>query len=267
MGRVKLQLLTKKGWKTRDEAQVKAVTTRDGVTNKARYRLHTRFNNEGRHLLRVVKPAALCGDTCRVDRNRSDRFPVLIGDRVEYAEARLDKLGVPVGSIDGEVDARTRQALCAWRDMTGRTPSRSGLTPSLLRSVMRASSLPDVERTNGIYVNKTCQVLLQVKRKEFKRVVWVSTGASGYETPNGTGAIFRKVKGWVESSLYPGAYMLDPMYFFPSRPGIAIHGSVSNDLVKPSPASHGCVRTWRPQVRRIFDDSPIGTKVKVYGEY
>jgi lipoprotein-anchoring transpeptidase ErfK/SrfK len=90
---------------------------------------------------------------------------------------------------------------------------------------------------------------------------------SGYETPNGTGAIFRKVKGWVESSLYPGAYMLDPMFFFPDRPGIAIHGSVSNSLVLPYPASHGCVRTWRPQIRRIFHDSPIGTKVKVYGHY
>jgi lipoprotein-anchoring transpeptidase ErfK/SrfK len=61
--------------------------------------------------------------------------------------------------------------------------------------------------------------------------------------------------------------MLDPMYFFPDRPGIALHGSASNDLVEPYPASHGCVRVWRPQIRKIFKQSPLGTKVRVYGSY
>jgi lipoprotein-anchoring transpeptidase ErfK/SrfK len=90
---------------------------------------------------------------------------------------------------------------------------------------------------------------------------------AGHRTPNGTGHIFRKVRGWVESTLYPGAFMLDPMFFFPDRPGIALHGSVSNDLVEPYPASHACVRVWRPDVRKIFNESPLGTKVKVYGRY
>ena len=89
----------------------------------------------------------------------------------------------------------------------------------------------------------------------------------GHETANGTGDIFRKVRGWVESTLYPGAFMLDPMFFFPSRPAIALHGSASNSLVLPYPASHGCVRIWRPQIVKIFNESPIGTKVKVNGHY
>lgn len=100
---------------------------------------------------------------------------------------------------------------------------------------MHRSDLPAPHRTNGIFVNKTCQVLFQVKHHKFHRVVWVSSGMAGHETPNGTGHIFRKVKGWVESTLYPGAYMLDPMFFFPDRPGIALHGSVSNDLVQALP--------------------------------
>jgi lipoprotein-anchoring transpeptidase ErfK/SrfK len=141
------------------------------------------------------------------------------------------------------------------------------MTSSLLRSVMRAKKLPAPHRADGLYVNKTCQVLLQVKNQKFRRVVWASTGMAGHETPNGTGAIYRKIEGWVESTLYPGAFMLDPMFFFPGRPAIAIHGSVSNSLVHPYPASHGCVRTWRPQIQQIFGESPIGTKVKVYGKY
>jgi lipoprotein-anchoring transpeptidase ErfK/SrfK len=61
--------------------------------------------------------------------------------------------------------------------------------------------------------------------------------------------------------------MYHPMFFFPSRPGIALHGSVTNSLVEPYPASHGCVRVWRPQIHQIFNESPLGTRVKVYGSY
>lgn len=36
--------------------------------------------------------------------------------RVEY---RLNKLGYKVGTVDGVITARTRQALCAWRETHG----------------------------------------------------------------------------------------------------------------------------------------------------
>jgi L,D-transpeptidase catalytic domain len=268
LGGVELQVMTKSGWATRDRAQVRPVTTASGPRNLARYRLSTRFDGKGKQVLRVVKGPGMCSDDgCRVAANTSKRFSVLVGDPAYLVEARLNQLNVPVGTVDGVVDDRSRQAFCAWRDMAGQPVSRRGLTPKLVRSVMHAKDLPSPRRTNGLYVNKTCQVLFQVKRHEFKRVVWVSTGMPGHETPNGTGAIFRKVKGWVESTLYPGAFMLDPMFFFPNRPGIALHGSVSNSLVLPHPASHGCVRTWRPQIRKIFNESPLGTKVRVYGRY
>jgi hypothetical protein len=268
LGSVELQLLTRKGWVTRDRAHVTAVNTAGGPVNKARYSLSTRLTRNGKNILRVAKGAAMCGGgDCRVAGNTSDRFTVTVGRPAYLVEARLNHLRVPVGTVDGTVDERSRQAFCAWRDMTGEKPSRRGLTPQLMRSVMSASSLPKPKRSNGLYVSKTCQVLFQVEHRHYKRVVWVSTGMPGHQTPNGTGAIFRKVTGWVESTLYPGAFMFNPMFFFPDRPAIAIHGSVSNSLVLPHPASHGCVRTWRPQVAMIFDDSPIGTKVKVYGRY
>lgn len=267
LGGIRLQQRTSSGWVTRDVSPVRPMRKDSGVPlNRARYKLSTSFSNVGKHTMRVLKPAAMChAGHCRVAAGHSRRFSVLSGNRAYFVERRLKSFGVPVGTVDGVVDVRAQQAFCAWRDMTGSKPSRRGVTKSLTRSVMHHTKLPAPRRTNGIYVNKTCQILFQVKHHKFRRIVWVSTGAAGYETPNGTGHIYRKVSGWKESSLYPGAYMLDPMYFRPDRPGIALHGSVSNDYVEPYPASHGCVRVWRPQIRQLFKESPYGTKVKVYG--
>ena len=181
--------------------------------------------------------------------------------RVEY---RLKKLGYNPGTVDGVITSRTRQALCAWRETHGLPIGRYSLTSRDTDSVLAATSRPSTTRSNGLYVNKTCQILYQVVDHKYRRIVWVSTGKSGYETPNGTGYVWRKWAGWHTSSIYSGAQMYDSIYFRRDRPGIALHGSISNDLVKPYPASHGCVRVWRPQIHYIFQETPIGRKVVVY---
>ena len=263
LGPVVLEELRGKRWVRLDSARLS-----DGPGHRASYTLHTRFTSVGGHTLRVRKPAALCRQgSCRIAEGISPRIGVVAGNRVFFVEQRLAQLKVPIGAVDGKVDVRDQQAFCAWRDMAGMTPSRSGLTPALVGSIMGHTSLPRPNRPDGIYVSKTCQMLFQVVNHSFRRVVWASTGAPGYDTPNGTGAIFRKLRGPVESTLYPGAFMYNPMFFFPDRPAIALHGSVSNDLVEPYPASHGCVRVWRPQIWKMWKESPLGTLVKVYGRY
>lgn len=182
-------------------------------------------------------------------------------------EQQLDKLGYPVGDVDGDITARAKQALCAWRETHGMPVSRKGLTLNDAYSVLNAARRPTPTRAPGIYVNKTCQVAYQIVGKTYKRIVWVSTGAPGYETPNRTGKVWRKWAGAHESSLYPEAYMYDSLYFLRDRPGIALHGSRVNSLVKPYPASHRCVRVTRPEITQIFKETPIGTKVQVYGDY
>ena len=182
-------------------------------------------------------------------------------------ERQLDKLGYPVGDIDGDITVRARQALCAWRETNGMPVSRAGLTLNDAYSVLNATKRPAPTRSPGIYVNKTCQILYQIVGKTYKRIVWISTGAPGYETPNRTGAVWRKWAGAHESSLYDDAFMYDSLYFLRDRPGIALHGSRVNSLIKPYPASHRCVRVLRPEIHEIFADTPIGTKVQVYGEY
>jgi lipoprotein-anchoring transpeptidase ErfK/SrfK len=186
----------------------------------------------------------------------------------EYrVEQKLADLGYHPGKVDGVITARTRQALCAWRETNGLPIGRHGLRSSDVKSILAATKRPSTTKANGIYVNKTCQVLYQVVNKSYRRIVRVSTGKPGYETPSGTGYVWKKWAGWHESGLYSGAMMYDSIYFRKDRPGIALHGSASNDLVKTYPASHGCVRVWRPTIHNIFLETKIGTKVVVYGKY
>jgi lipoprotein-anchoring transpeptidase ErfK/SrfK len=190
--------------------------------------------------------------------------------KVNYAlevEKRLDAWGYPVGTVDGKVTLRTKQALCAWRETNGLPISRGRLTTGDVRSVLLAKNRPAPNKPNGIYVNKTCQMLYQVVNHTYRRIVWVSTGAPGYDTPNRTGKVWRKWAGAHESSLYDDAYMYDSIYFLKDRPGIALHGSRANSLVKTYPASHRCVRVMRPQIHEIFRETKIGTRVSVYGKY
>lgn len=182
-------------------------------------------------------------------------------------ERRLESFGYPVGDVDGTLTNRSRQALCAWREATGMPVSRGRLTTADVRSVLLATRRPAPTRPDGIYVNKTCQVLFQIVGNTYRRIVWVSTGAPGYDTPNGTGKVWRKWAGAHESSLYDDAYMYDSIYFLKNRPGIALHGSRVNSLIKTYPASHSCVRVMRPAINRIFDETPLGTTVSVYGAY
>jgi lipoprotein-anchoring transpeptidase ErfK/SrfK len=182
-------------------------------------------------------------------------------------ERKLAAYGFPVGDVDGVITTRARQALCAWRETNGLPINRGKLTAADIKSVLSATKRPVPTKSAGIYVNKTCQVLYQIVDNTYHRIVWVSTGGPGYDTPNRTGKVWRKVSGAHESSLYKDALMYDSIYFLKDRPGIALHGSRVNSLIKTYPASHRCVRVMRPQIHEIFDETPIGTTVSVYGKY
>lgn len=268
LGTVSLQRRAGGHWRTVDTAAIHPIRRHGKTLLRGQYRLSTSFASLGTATLRVVKSGAQChAGVCGVNGTSSGRFDVVTGSRNQLVERQLAHFGFPVGRVDGVIDARAHQALCAWRDATGVTPTRAGVTNATARSVLNATRQPKPHRSDGIYVDKACQVLFQVVHGQFRRIVWASTGMPGLDTPNVTGAIFRKLPHAVESTLYPGAYMFWPMFFNPAHPAIALHGSITNDYVLPYPASHGCIRVWRPAIKHIYDESPIGTKVVVYGQY
>lgn len=92
---------------------------------------------------------------------------------------------------------------------------------------------------DGIHVSINCQMGVLVKDGEAKRIFILSSGKKGHETAEGKFKIYYSYNGWWESTLYKGAMMYRPRYFYKN---MAIHGMSSDLSVKSYPASHGCVR-------------------------
>lgn len=187
-------------------------------------------------------------------------------------ETTLKSLKLPVGYVNGKWDEKSKRAICAWRELTGRNPTRTAPTVADREAIVAtvALSLRTYHRA-GMNINRTCQTGMWVtvdpvtKLKKLKAVWPVSTGRPGYETPTGIFKIKWQLDKWHESSIYEGAMMYRPKYF---APNVALHGSFTDDLVKTFPDSHGCVRMLHSSIdalwRAHFD---VGSPVFVYGKW
>lgn len=187
-------------------------------------------------------------------------------------ELRLYQVGYPVGKVDGILDQDTRRALCIWRDYSRISVSRN--LPSKAEVALVASSgRPKVPRrlVTGLNVSRTCQTVTLVsvskdQPEQFVEEIYkASTGQPGFETRKGTFKIYFQVDKWLESTIYPGAMMYRPKFF---SGGQALHGSWSNALVLPYPASHGCIRMSHNAIDYLWSHGVgVGTKVMVYGNW
>lgn len=181
-------------------------------------------------------------------------------------ERALSAAGLPTGTVDGSYTQRTRRALCAWRELTGRAPSRA--LPTAAEAVAITSGFrlrpPAHLVKTGVNVNIRCQAAYYVKNGSVVRVMPVSSGSKGHRTRTGRFDVYRSTKGWHRSTIY-GSKMYRPLFF---SGGMALHGSATDSLVKDYPASHGCVRMlhrdvdflWKQGMSRRGD-------VYVYGKW
>jgi len=92
---------------------------------------------------------------------------------------------------------------------------------------------------------------------------WISSGQSRYKTPVGRYRVLQKDREHI-SNKWPkpngGAKM--PYMLRVTWSGIALHAGYT-----PSrPASHGCIRLQRDFAKRLFDWTPIGTRVIIKGK-
>jgi hypothetical protein len=172
------------------------------------------------------------------------------GPSVLALERRLAELRFALRRVDSTYATDTLEAVLAFQKLHGL--ARTGRVDAALWGRLATAAVPRPRYRGGtrIEVDKTRQLLFEVDRGEVRRVVHVSTGATG-NTPLGTWHVYRKVTGfdWV---------LWYPMYFLR---GFAIHGYPS---VPAYPASHGCVRVpmWIAPV--LFAGHGYGATITVY---
>jgi hypothetical protein len=139
--------------------------------------------------------------------------------------------------------------------------------PAVLPGALNACARQSLRRVTlvrtGINVDRRCQQAYVTRNGRIIKVWRATTGKPGYRTRAGHWRVYRRINGWTESRLYPGAWMYRPLYF---SGGQALHGSATDALVKPYPASHGCVRIWRRNVDWLWANgyARIGTRVYVF---
>jgi hypothetical protein len=182
---------------------------------------------------------------------------------VREAQTLLNRLGYPAGPVDGIDGARTRQGLCAWRRLEGRTTSRAPLTAAELRALRTTTALPRATSGRGASVDRTCQVVFYRNDGRWQKVLPASTGSSGTLPRVGHYRIQRTRAGWHTSTLYSASQpnMYNSMYF---DGAIAIHGARH---VPPYPASKGCVRVSPNGADWLFARLRVGDPIRVIGRY
>jgi len=172
------------------------------------------------------------------------------GPTVLALERRLAELRYALRAIDSLYAMDTLEAVLAFQKVH-RLP-RTGRVDAALWRRLAAASTPRPRYGGGdrIEVDKTRQVLFEIRAGKVARIVHVSTGSTG-NTPLGRWQVYRRVPGfdWV---------LWYPLYFLR---GFAIHGYPS---VPAYPASHGCVRVPMWIAPSLYARHGYGAAIVVY---
>jgi hypothetical protein len=130
--------------------------------------------------------------------------------------------------------------------------ARDGAAGPQVWRVLRSARTPRAAaRGTHFEVDKTRQVLFEVRRGRVARVIHVSTGATG-NTPLGRWRIYLKTPGFNSLGMYCSMDFLR---------GFAIHGYAS---VPPYPASHGYVRVPLWFAPGLYARWAVGDRVLVH---
>ena len=172
------------------------------------------------------------------------------GPAVRFLERRLRELHYALRGVNAHFASDTRDAVYAFQKIKGM--ARSGVVGSLTWRRLLSAHTPKAAVPHGthIEVDKSKQVLFEVRRGKVFRVAHVSTGATG-NTPIGRWRVYRKTAGFNVLSMFYSLYF---------HGGFAVHGYHS---VPPFPASHGCVRVPLWYAHGLYERWGLGTPVYV----
>jgi len=172
-----------------------------------------------------------------------------LGPSVRVLERRLWDLRYALLRVDGAYGQDTYDAVVAFQKVNG-LPRSGEVDPALWRRLQRASVPHARYGGSHVEVDKSRQVLFEVRQGRVSLVVPVSTGATG-NTPLGLWHVYSRVAGWSWVLWYPTYFLR----------GFAIHGYPD---VPVYPASHGCVRVPMWVATRLFAMHPSGFPIYIY---
>ena len=172
-------------------------------------------------------------------------------------QQRLADLGyMQADEVDGRAGPRTTSAVVAFQKWSGLT--RDGVAGPATRAALSSATRPTPTRPGSgrrVEVLLDRQLTLVIDGARVTRILDVSSGKPGYDTPVGSWKVFRKeVRSW---SVPYKVWLPWASYFVG---GVAFHEYPD---VPPSPASHGCVRVPRWDAQWLYTQTPVGTPVTV----
>jgi hypothetical protein len=173
------------------------------------------------------------------------------GASVRFLEQRLAQLHYGLERVDGYFGQDTYDAVVAFEKVNGL--ERDGVVGPTVWRRLDTATIPRARYPYGthIEVDKTRQVLFDVRDGKVARVLPVSTGATG-NTPSGTFHVYSKEPGYNAKLMYYSMYFLG---------NFAVHGYPD---VPAYPASHGCVRIPIWAAVPMYDTHGYGTTVILY---
>lgn len=171
------------------------------------------------------------------------------GPSVHALEQRLHELHVALARIDASYDSDTVDAVVAFQKLHG-LPRTGSVDRVFWRTLGHRAVTQARYGGNHVEVDKTRQLLFEVRHGRVELIVPVSTGATG-NTPIGVWHVYRRIPGWSWVLWYPTYFLR----------GFAIHGYPS---VPAYPASHGCVRVPMWVATRLFAMHAYGFPIYIY---
>lgn len=226
-----------------------------GMRSDGRYSVRLGTKTAGRHRAQLELVPKSGYSARQLVRRYGVRTPSLgIGSysRGVYAlERRLHGLRFALRKSNKFYGVDTYEAVLAFQKVHGM--SRTGRVSDAVWKKLGRAHVPKARHPSGahIEVDKTRQVLFEVRKGRVVRVIHVSTGATG-NTPIGTWHVYWKQAGLNSHGMYYSLYW----YL-----GFAIHGYAS---VPAWPASHGCVRIPMWLAPGLYSRWGLGTTVYVY---
>lgn len=183
--------------------------------------------------------------------------PGAAGAGVLALRRRLGELGYRIPPGGAAFTYELRDSVYAFQKVQGLPRTGVADRATWIRLADPAAPRPRyAEPATHVEVDKARQVLLDIRDDQIVGILPVSTaGISGFFTPVGKFAFYRKVPGYDTSPL---GVLLNPVYFVG---GYAIHG---NPNVPPYPASHGCVRIPNWASYAFYATHGYGETVYVY---